>query len=161
MGYDHAQRGPWFLILFAVSAACFVGGWSLRGEPWGHYTCLGISLLMFTLGLSFVSLRVCDEADALAIRFGPLPLFSARIPYHQMRSVAPDRTVLLDGWGIHWIPGRGTTYNIWGYRCVRVDLERRTIRIGTDDVAGLTEFLRQKTGLASESEDPWSQQPGE
>ena len=152
MGYDHTQKGPWYLLLFAFTAGCIVGGWSLRAEPLGQYVCLGVALVMFTCGLSFMTLRVCDEYDALAIRFGPLPLFSTRIPYDRIRTVAADRTVLLDGWGVHWIPGRGTTYNIWGYSCVRLELDGRTIRIGTDDVENLMAFLRLKTGHASESD---------
>ena len=42
MGYEHTQRGPWYLLLFAVASGCFVGGWMLRHEPAGHYICLGI-----------------------------------------------------------------------------------------------------------------------
>ena len=99
---------------------------------------------MIVIGLSFMQLTVRDEQDALAVRFGPLPLFFTRIPYDKIRSVEPDRTTLLDGWGIHYLPGRGTTFNIWGFHCVRVELENRTIRIGTDDVENLVAFLRQR-----------------
>ena len=144
MGYEHTQRGPWHLLLFAVAAGCFFGGWVLRQEPAGHYTCLGIALLMIVIGFSFMQLTVRDEQDALAIRFGPLPLFFTRIPYDKIRRAKPDQTIFLDGWGIHYLPSRGTTYNIWGFSCVRVDLDKRTIRIGTDDVENLVAFLHSR-----------------
>jgi hypothetical protein len=144
MGYEHTQRGLWYVLLFAVASGWFVASWSLRHEPLGHYICLGVSLLMIILGLSFMQLTLRDEQDALAVRFGPLPIFFTRIPYDKIQSFEPDRTTLLDGWGIHYFPGRGTTYNIWGFHCVRIELENRTIRVGTDDVENLMQFLRQQ-----------------
>ena len=141
MDYEHTQRGLWHLLLFAVAAVCFVVGWLLGRESAAHYVCLGIALLMIFIGCCFMKLTVRDESDALAVRFGPFPLFFTRVPYEKMRQARPDRTKVLDGWGIHYLPGRGTTYNIWGFDCVRVDLENRTIRIGTDDVENLVAFL--------------------
>ena len=152
MGYEHTQRGLWHLLLFAVAAGCFVGGWVLRHDPAGHYICLGIALLMTVIGLSFMQLTVRDEQDALAIRFGPLPLFFARVPYDKIRLAQPDRTMILDGWGIHYLPGRGTTYNIWGFNCVRVELDKRTIRIGTNDPDNLVAFLESRMPVWGEGE---------
>lgn len=144
MGYEHTQKGPWHLLLFAVASGCLVAGWALHMEPAAHYICLGIALLMVVVGLSFMQLTVCDEQDALAVRFGPLPLFFTRIPYDRMRTARPSRTILLDGWGIHYLPTRGTTYNIWGFDCVQIELDNRTIRIGTDDADNLVAFLTTK-----------------
>jgi hypothetical protein len=121
-----------------------VGAWTLRDDPLGHYACLGVGLLMILVGMSFMHLTVQDEQDALAVRFGPLPLFFTRIPYDQISAVARDRTTVLDGWGLHYFPGRGTTYNLWGFDCVRVDVGKRTGRIGTDDAEALTAFLRKR-----------------
>ncbi len=150
MAYEHTQRGLWHFLLFAVAAGCLVGSWSLRHEPLGHYICLGISLLMIVIGFSFMHLTLRDEQDSLAVRFGPLPLMFTRIPYDKIRSVEPGQTTLLDGWGVHYIPGRGTTYNIWGFRCVRVELVNRTLRIGTDDVENLVQFLRHRMTSSSD-----------
>ena len=47
---------------------------------------------------------------------------------------------------IHCIPGRGWTYNLWGFDCVVVRQGNKTTRVGTDDVAGLLAFLRTKVG---------------
>ena len=51
------------------------------------------------------------------------------------------RSRLIDGWGIHWVPGRGWTYNLWGFRCVQIKHLGRTVRIGTDDPGGLHEAI--------------------
>jgi hypothetical protein len=144
MGYDHTQRGHFYLILALVSAVCFVSGWNLRNEPMALYICWGIALLMFLAGMSFITLTVRDMGDVLDVRFGPIPLFGKSIRYADIQSVATDRTNLLDGWGVHWVPGRGTTYNIWGFECVRLSVRNRTIRVGTDDAENLCEFIRSK-----------------
>ena len=88
MGYEHTQRGLWHLLLFAVAAGCFVGGWVLRHDPPGHYICLGIGLLMTVIGLSFMQLTVRDEQDALAIRFGRYPRVSMASLTHVLVAAA-------------------------------------------------------------------------
>ena len=105
---------------------------------------LGLAVLFLLLALSFQHLRVFDAVDHLAVRFGPLPLLGTRIRYDEITSVERGRTSLLDGWGIHWVPGRGWTYNIRGWDCVVVQLGKKTIRIGTDDVENLLAFLQAK-----------------
>ena len=72
-------------------------------------------------------------------------MFGKRIPYGEITAVEADRTKFLDGWGVHWVPGRGWTYNIWGYDCVKLTLGKRVIRVGSDDVGNLLGFLRTKT----------------
>ena len=150
MAYDHTQRGLWYWLLLAIGSGCFVASWSLRHEPVGHYICLGVSLLMIIIGLSFMQLTVRDEQDALASGLARCRFFLPDIPYDKIRSVEPSRTTLLDGWGIHYFPGRGTTFNIWGFHCVRIELDNRTLRIGTDDVDNLTEFLSQRICLTND-----------
>ena len=55
-------------------------------------------------------------------------------------------TSILDGWGIHYIPGRGWTYNVWGFACVKLTLGRKVIRVGTDDADELAKAIRAKMG---------------
>lgn len=150
MYYEHTQRGHWHYLLFAFAAGSLVAAWSLREELAGHYVCLGIALILIVCGMSSMQLTVRDEQDALAVRFGPLPLFFTRIPYEKIRHAQPDRTSIIDGWGIHYLPGRGTTYNIWGFSCVRLDVDSRTIRIGTDEVTELVEFIQQRVGAQND-----------
>ena len=92
----------------------------------------------------FGSLTISDEGDCLALRFGPLPLLRKTIRYADITGVAIGRTSVVDGWGIHYFPGRGWTYNLWGFACVKLKLGRKIIRVGTDDAEGLAEFLKQK-----------------
>ena len=56
----------------------------------------------------------------------------------------PARIALIDGWGIHYVPGRGWTYNIWGWSCVRLTVNGGTLRIGTDDAESLAQFILAK-----------------
>ncbi len=106
----------------------------------------GVGLLFLLLGAAFQHLRVFDADDRLALRFGPLPLLRGEIRYASITAVDAGRSSIIDGWGIHWIPGRGWTYNLWGFDCVVVRQGSRTVRVGTDDVSGLLAFLRTKIG---------------
>lgn len=148
--YDHTQHGPlvWLLLVPALVALSFVALttdnetdlWAMR---------IGFGVVAF-FAFSFTWLRIFDDGDALVARFGPLPLFGKRIPYADIASAARDRSSLVDGWGIHWVPCRGWTYNLWGFDCVRLTLHnRRTLRFGTDDPDGLEKFLRQQCGSAA------------
>ena len=62
----------------------------------------------------------------------------------RIESVEPGRSSLLDGWGIHYFPGRGWTYNLWGFDCVVLRMKKKTLRVGTDDPDGLLEFLQSR-----------------
>ena len=146
MVYARTQHGRFHYGLYAVVAGMLVAAWLARHEPFPSGMLLGVSFIMFFFTQAFHYLTVRDEGDALAIRFGPLPLLRKRIPYSRITAVEPGRTSLVDGWGVHWVPGRGWTYNIWGFDCVVVHLGRRVIRIGTDDVENLVAFLRAKVG---------------
>ena len=96
------------------------------------------------LALMFRSLTIRDEGEWLALRYGPLPVFRKRIRYAEITSVEPGRISIIDGWGIHYILGRGWTYNLWGFGCVKLTLGRKIIRVGTNDVDNLARFLRNK-----------------
>jgi hypothetical protein len=82
----------------------------------------------------------------LSLRCGPLPVIRKRIRYADITGVEVGRTKVIDGWGIHYIPGRGWTYNLWGFGCVKLTLGRKISRVGSDDVEGLAEVVREKTG---------------
>jgi hypothetical protein len=73
--------------------------------------------------------------------------------------VEVSRTRFWDGWGIHGFPFDGVTYNIKGFRCVRVTLKRPTsfwrfkyINIGTNDPEGLAAFLKSRIQPHNEAE---------
>ncbi|MBU4270962.1 MAG: hypothetical protein KKE86_13565 [Planctomycetes bacterium] len=144
MEYNHMQRGSWHYILFAVAAVMLAAAWVARDEVWAMDLNLAVAVLFVALAMMFGSLTVRDEGQWLALRYGPLPMFRKRIRYDKITAVEPDRTKIIDGWGIHYIPGRGWTYNLWGFDCTRLSLGKKIIRVGTDDADNLVKFLKGK-----------------
>jgi hypothetical protein len=89
-------------------------------------------------------LTIRDDGDQLSVSFGPPPVWRTQILYRDIESIDPDRSTFLDGWGVHWMPGKGMIYNVWGFDCVRVRTDNRTVRLGTNDVDTLVAFLTAK-----------------
>ena len=143
--YDHTQCSPLGLWLYVIAIGMFV--WSWFCPPPANHILHFSGVVMMLIATSFLQLRVQDEGDQLGIRFGPLPLFAKTIRYDDITAVEPDRTTLLEGWGIHKSFRGGWVWNIWGRDCVLVDHAHRT-RIGTDDVANLVAFLRHRAGVS-------------
>ncbi len=137
------------LLLLAAGAACLA--WFARANLVDVAVLTAAAVMLVTFAFSFKYLLVRDETDHLAMRYGPLPLFRGRIPYFRITAVEEGRSSLIDGWGIHYAPGRGWTYNLWGFGCVKVSMSKKVVRIGTDDVAGMAAFL--KTKIATTWED--------
>lgn len=144
--YEHTQEGPVHLIAYGL-AALFVGiAWFSSGRGMPYVGMLALAGLMIFVALCFQRLTVRDEGEWLAIRYGPLPLFWRRIPYASMTAAEAARSDWLDGSGIHYIPGRGWIYNLWGRDCVKLQLGNKKVRIGTNDVEGLLRFLKTRVG---------------
>jgi len=142
MQYNHTQKAPLHYIFYGVAVAMLPLLWALADEPGAVVTLWVVMASLLLVAGMFHTLTVRDEGDHLAIRYGPLPVFFKNIRYSDIKSVEPDRTKFIDGWGIHWVPGRGTTYNLWGFACVKLRVGNRVIRVGSDDVENLVEFLR-------------------
>jgi hypothetical protein len=143
--YDHTQWGPMYWLLVAPGLIALFVAAQLTREPAVVAVSLFTAVVTLVAAFSFRSLRILDEGNAMAIRFGALPIFRKRINYADIASAERDRSTIADGWGIHWVPGRGWTYNLWGMDCVRVTLRNgTTIRVGTDDPDGLAAFLDRK-----------------
>lgn len=143
--YEHTQWAPlgWLILGPPLIVLLVVGFLSGRGDV--VLPLLTVGTLLMVIAFSFRSLRVVDEGEYLGVRFGPIPIFRKRVAYRDVVSAAVDRSTLIDGWGIHWVPGRGWTYNLWGFDCVRLELAGgKTLRIGTDDPHGLTRFVQQR-----------------
>jgi hypothetical protein len=147
MDYEHTQRAPLHWLLTLPALAMLSMGWFVRDQPQLLWLQLAVAATLFLLSLMFRRLTVRDEGQQLSVRFGPLPGFGTRVAYDEIQSVQPARSSWLDGWGVHWIPGRGTTYNLWGFDCVELKVRGRTLRIGSDDVSQLVAFLESKTHL--------------
>jgi hypothetical protein len=152
--YDHTQHGPLHRIFLAVAAMMLAAAWLVRSDPTVMAINLGVGGIFLLTAMMFASLTVRDEVDWLAVRYGPLPIFRRRIRYADITGVEPDRTSLVDGLGIHYVPGRGWTYNLWGFDCVKITLKNKVVRLGTDDVEGLVAFFRGKIAAIHPPESP-------
>jgi hypothetical protein len=142
--------GPDVLVARGARFDLLIVAAQLSREPEVVAVCLFTAVVTLGAAFSFRNLRIVDEGDAVAIRFGPLPTFRKRVAYADIATAERDRSSIADGWGIHWVPGRGWTYNLWGFDCVRMTLRNgKTMRIGTDDPDGLSNFLQQKVRAVS------------
>jgi hypothetical protein len=142
--YEHKQTSPLNLILYALGVVQLAAAWLSRSNPAAAIILSFCAVVMIFAGLCVGYLIVRDEGDFLALRFGPLPIFRRLIAFSKITAVEPSRSTVLDGWGIHYIPGRGMTYNLWGFDCVKMSVNNRIVRVGTDDVPGLVRFLKEK-----------------
>jgi hypothetical protein len=145
--YQHTQRSPLCVLLYALAITFLVLGWVLRGTPPFLWMYPFLGLLILVLGASFHHLTVEDQGEKLLITFGPIGLFRRRIKYGDIVSVEAGRTTILDGWGIHVSLKGGWVWNIWGRDCVVIRLRNGGIlRIGTDDTENLLSFLAKRLG---------------
>lgn len=145
-GNSHTQKARLCLILYGSALLCFVLGWMVGHTP-GIYIAFGVSLLIALLAPAFHHLTVADLGERLVIRFGPVPLFGRTVEYAAIEKVEVGRTLILDGWGIHYSIRGGWVWNLWGRDCVVVHLKNGgVLRIGTDDADNLGRFLEGKIG---------------
>ncbi|MBL7133630.1 MAG: hypothetical protein ISS78_05985 [Phycisphaerae bacterium] len=151
--YEHTQKGWTYVALYTGALAALAGAWFSRDDRPAMIIVCVAACCMGLLALCFQTLTVRDEGEHLGVRFGPLAVFRTDVPYAEITAVETARSSIIDGWGIHWMPGRGWTYNLWGFDCVRITLGRKTIRIGTDDPEGLAGFLKIK--IAPDGSSPW------
>ena len=149
MAYYHTQRGRfhWLLLLLGLAAAF---GSIFLFEESGPPVALAVGLaglLMVGASLCFAHLTVREEGKRLTVRFGPLDLVGTSVRYADIRSFRTARSRWIDGFGIHWLPGRGWIWNLWGFDCVELEVEGRRgpLRIGTDDLEGLARHLGDRT----------------
>jgi hypothetical protein len=150
-GYSHTQHAPLGLMLYGLAGVLLLSAWFIR-EPQPAFVALGVGGIVTAVVATAVHyLTVVDLGDALAVRFGPLPLPMLRmtIPYDDIVKVEIGRTLILDGWGIHYSVRGGWVWNIWGRDCVVVQRRNGLLRIGTDDAANLARFLEGKIGHES------------
>jgi hypothetical protein len=148
VNYQHTQKSPLHRILIGVALACVLVIVTIpeqHKEPISVSVFLGLSVVTMVLAFCFKTLTVEDGGDHLQVSFGPLPFFRKRIPYSQISDISRGRSSFLDGWGIHYMPGRGWIWNLWGYDCVEMRLNESRFRIGTDDPDELVAFLKKAT----------------
>ncbi|RKY19959.1 MAG: hypothetical protein DRQ55_09235 [Planctomycetota bacterium] len=149
--YDHVQRGwlHWLLLLLViVQITGVVMLWDNPndGASVTRPMLMAFSGVLIVLSLCFQQLRVRDVGDRLEVRFGPVPLLRRSVRYADITRATPSRSSLLDGWLVHWAPGGGWIWNIWGRDVVELTLTDGRLRVGTNDQDGLLEHLQQRIG---------------
>lgn len=144
MKYTHTQHGPLGHLLMVIALVTGVSAWFSRHEPAVAVTLGCVAAFLLLLAAMFQHLTIADAGEAIDIRFGPVSAFRRRIRYDEITSAEIDRTSWIDGWGIHWIPGRGTTWNLCGFDCVRLTINGKTVRLGSDDATQLAAFIRSR-----------------
>jgi hypothetical protein len=144
--YCHIQRSPLHWLLSVPGIAMVVAAMFVPA----HVRVAAIALsasgcLILLAAMSFGHLKVSGFEDRIEARFGPLPFLGTTVMYCDIVSVAASRSGFLDGWGVHYLPGRGWIYNLWGFDCVELTLRNSgKIRIGTDDCRNLVAFLQNR-----------------
>ena len=98
---------------------------------------------MTFMTLCFQSLTTTVSETSLRVHFGPIPLLEKKVLLEEIVSVRPEKSSLLDGWGVHWTPGKGWIYNMWGFDCLAINLGTRHFRVGTNDPDQLCEVLER------------------
>ena len=144
MTYQHTQRGHIDTILYVGMFAMLIVALAWHAAPGAFYGFALLAGIFFVLALAFAQLTVRDAGDQLVVQYGPLPLFRKRIRYADITAARGGRSHWIDGWGIHYVPGRGWTYNLWGFDCVELELGSKKLRIGTDDRANLLALVESK-----------------
>jgi hypothetical protein len=144
MGYSHTQRAPLCVILYGSALFSFLLAW-IVGEMSGLAIGAAVGVVIALISSAFHHLTIEDKGDQLAIGFGPLPVFRRTVKYADIEKVKVGRTLILDGWGIHYSIRGGWVWNLWGRECVVVHFKQRgVLRIGTDDAEELARFLDGK-----------------
>jgi hypothetical protein len=151
--YEHTQKGPWYLLLLAVAASQIttLATGAVNGTPWVFWLLAAVSILMIALAFSFRSLTVLVTKTEIRVRFGPLPLMGKRVSLRDVHGVEAARSTFLDGWGVHWNPGHGWIYNLWGFDCIALDLGKNRLRIGTDEPLELLQAIQREILATRES----------
>jgi hypothetical protein len=144
--YSHTQTGwiQWIvgpIGLFQIGLGLFV-----TEPPAVGWLLVAVGALLVCLAFCFARLTLREKTDHLEVAFGPLPLFRRSIAYGRIRSFERSRSALIDGWGIHWRPGRGWIWNLQGRDCVELETTTGRLRVGTDDLEGLARHLKTRLG---------------
>ena len=146
LDYSHTQTSPIRYILVVVITLSVLTGWLWRSEFWAWFSMAFLAGVCLLILLTMTTLTIQGHSDSLEVKFGPLPLFSTRIPLDDIRAFSATRSRVIDGWGIHYIPGRGWTWSLWGFDCVDIERQHSSIRIGTDDPQNLAAYLQIAVG---------------
>ena len=142
--YQHTQVGRIHWLVAAIGVFEVAIGLLAETPSYVAWLLVVIGTSFLVLAASFRRLTVREAGERLELRFGPLPLFRRTVAYAAITSFEVTRSRWVDGFGVHWVPGRGWTWNLWGFDCVELQTLRGPLRIGSDDVQGLAAHLAER-----------------
>jgi hypothetical protein len=144
--YRHVQSGRTMLLVTSTVLAVILAIAALDGLP-ASRVLVAVAAIGLVLWL-FHALAVEVDGDAVRLAFGP-GLFRKRIPLASIRGVRVVRNPWWSGWGIRWMPGRWTMWNVAGFDAVELDLDRGArFRIGTDEPHALARAIERAIGTS-------------
>lgn len=132
--YDHRQTS-YLMAAFGFLLVAWVIGSAIAFEP-----ALAIVALVVIVVISMFA-RLRTQVDRKAVRVAFTYGWPRRtIPVADVETHTPVRNKWYYGWGVRLVPG-GVLFSVSGLDAVAVTYRKgtrtKTLRIGTDDVAGL------------------------
>ena len=125
--YKHTQTGAVVLVTVGIMAAAFAVVAATVCRP----LLITVALLLLVAWL-FYSLTIEIAEGELRWRFGP-GLIRKRIALDEIVSAQVVRTMVLEGWGIHY-SRFGWLYNVSGFGAVAITLRNgKRFCLGTDE----------------------------
>lgn len=137
--YSHTQVGWWLIVTLGIVAVAIAvifssAGLQSRSLPPAQARVIGWAVVVTLVATAalLTSLTIRVASDRVAWHFGP-GVIRFSLPFAEIASVAPTRTPLWAGIGIHWI-FTGWVYNVSGRGAV--ELRKRDgskVWLGTDE----------------------------
>lgn len=140
MQYRHTQFGNVIIAAVGIVVAAILVHFLVSGSIPLIEAGLAI-LLLITLFL-FASLTVEVNHLSVVCSFGP-GFIRKEIKLSDVIDARPVTNSWLAGWGIRWIPGRYTLWNVSGLQAVELTLTNgKRFRIGTDEPDSLVRAIQ-------------------
>ena len=139
MMYQHTQKGT--LIIGVLSAGVLVTA-SIGIISDGAGAGFSMALLLAVFLAFFSTLTVSVGEGFVCCRYGPVGLLRKRIPFEDIVSVQAVRNSWLAGWGVRWLRGGTTLWNVSGLDAVELIFKSgKRFRIGTDQPEELSRAI--------------------
>ena len=138
------QTAPLDLLLLLMIPIDLFLAWMTRGQVEIIIILVAFAGVVTFIAFSFSHLTVQDEGDAVAIRYWPLPVFNKLVPYVEMMSDEAGRSLIIDGWDIHYVSCRVGLITFGVSTARSFTFGNGSFCIGLIDVDNLTAFLQSK-----------------